>query len=158
MVQSICTAQTLDRDTFPFMENVYIPENVKSATCMTVSTIVQNEAGNDANASLSDTPLTDLYPFSNIHWAKEQSLDKDISRVLHFLRQGYVPNKLEMKSESLEVCKYFRELDKLTILNGILYRTSVLNHDHVRQLVLPAHFRDTAFRYLHTDLGHHGRE
>ena len=154
VVQSICTSQTLDRDTFPYMENVYIPENVKSATCMTVSTTVQDEARNDDNI----TPLIDLSPFSNIDWAKEQSSDKDISRVIHFLRQGYVPTKSEMKSESLDVCKYFRELDKLTIVNGILYRTSVLNHDHVRQLVLPAHFRDTAFRYLHTDLGHHGRE
>ena len=54
--------------------------------------------------------------------------------------------------------KYLRESNKFSLQNGILYRNIVLNNQNVRQLVLPASFRDTAFRLLHTNLGHHGRD
>ena len=51
-----------------------------------------------------------------------------------------------------------KEIDKLTLENGILYRKAILQNENVKQLVLPSHFRETAFRLLHTNLGHHGRD
>ena len=89
---------------------------------------------------------------------KEQSSDKTIKRVVELLLSDFLPTGSSLCKESPEVRKYLRESNKFSLQNGILYRNIVLNNQNVRQLVLPASFRDTAFRLLHTNLGHHGRD
>ena len=96
--------------------------------------------------------------FSNVNWVKEQSADKVLKRVIELLLSECFPSGLDLKSESLEVSKYLREASKLLLQNDILYRNALLDNVPVKQLVLPASFRKKAFRLLHTNLGHHGRD
>lgn len=94
--------------------------------------------------------------FSNIDWVKEQSSDREIKRVIELVQYGFA--KSDLKAESDGVCRYLREIEKLFLDKGVLYRRAILQNEKINQLVLPSHFRDTAFKLLHTNLGHHGRD
>ena len=59
--------------------------------------------------------------------------------------------------ESPEVIKYFREWNKLSLCNNILYRSAVINGVVTQQLVLPTRFRSLVL-HLHDDVGHQGRD
>lgn len=107
---------------------------------------------NDETVQIEDSCL-----LSNVNWAKEQQ-NKTIRRVIDLLQGDYLPSNAELKSESADVCKYFRESEKLYLQKGVLYRKSVLNNQNVKQLVLPFHYRDIVFKLLHTNLGHFGRD
>ena len=56
------------------------------------------------------------------------------------------------------VQRYLRERRKLQIINGILYRNSVVDEEKVLQLCLPDHFKDVIFVGLHKEIGHPGIE
>lgn len=158
IVQSICSCTLVDRSDCPYIENMFLPD--EPITCMSVSTVVDVEAQTKTGTSHSECSNPDLddCSFSKIDWIKEQSSDKTIKRVVELLLSDFLPTGSSLCKESPEVRKYLRESNKFSLQNGILYRNIVLNNQNVRQLVLPASFRDTAFRLLHTNLGHHGRD
>ena len=54
--------------------------------------------------------------------------------------------------------KYIREWSRLSLVDGVLYRNTILNNVQTRQLVLPLHFRSIILKQLHDDLGHQGRD
>ena len=68
------------------------------------------------------------------------------------------PKGDSLSSFSQEVKKYIREWSKLTLVDGILFRKSKVDGQEVKQLVLPRKYRDTAFKGLHDDNGHQGRD
>ena len=74
------------------------------------------------------------------------------------LKDGYKPQNFDRKSDSSEVLKYFREWNKLSLSNSILYRSTVLNGVATKQLVLPARFHSIVLQHLHDDFGHQGRD
>ena len=47
--------------------------------------------------------------------------------------------------------------DKLSLQNCVSYKNIILDNQNVREFVLPA-FRDTAFKLLHANLSHYGRD
>ena len=123
-------------------------------------TVVDVEAQTNIGISHSECSNPDLDDclFSKNDWIKEQSSDKTIKRVVELLLSDFLPTGSSLCKESPEVCKYLRESNKFSLQNGMLYKNIFLNNQNVRQLVLPASFRDTAFRLLHTNLGHHRRD
>ena len=46
----------------------------------------------------------------------------------------------------------------MSLVDGVLYRNTILNNVQTRQLVLPLHFRSIILKQLHDDLGHQGRD
>ena len=87
----------------------------------------------DAVDTQFDHPV-DATDISTVDWAKEQSSDVTIGRVIELLKGGYRPQNIDYrpqnidrKSESTEVSGYFREWSKLSFSNNILYRSTVLN-------------------------------
>lgn len=162
VVSSICSACTIDRSNCPYLENIFLP--TFTPTCNSVSALVHSNADRNAHSPSSlvqnneTVQIEDTCLLSDVNWAKEQHRDKTIRRVIDLLQGDYLPSSTELKSESADVCKYFRESDKLYLQNGVLYRKSVLNNNNVKQLVLPVHYRDIVFKLLHTNLGHFGRD
>lgn len=78
------------------------------------------------------------------------------SILIDHLQQGTKPQKgLE---SNLEVIKYLRDLDKLELRDGVIFRLGNVGEQQCRQLVLPSDLRDVVFRALHDDLGHQGRD
>ena len=162
-IQAICSAYTANRESCPYFENLLLSGDEEPLSCMSVSTNVLKEADtlsildtDKAEPNVCDSDNINPCDFSDIDWVKEQSFDRDIKRVIELFRQGF--SKSCLKTESDIVCRYLREFDKLFMENGILYRKILLHNENVNQLVLPSHFRDSAFALLHTNLGHHGRD
>ena len=44
------------------------------------------------------------------------------------------------------------------MIENVLYRKSTIDGNMVKQLVLPLRHRDLAFKGLHDDIGHQGRD
>lgn len=95
---------------------------------------------------------------SKIDWKSEQSKDPCLSRVVDLLRSGSLRGGRNTKLEPLPVQKFFREYKNLIIENDILYRTTSLDGQQLKQLVLPDCYRKIAIRGIHNDAGHQGKE
>lgn len=161
VIQSICSAYMADRESCPYFENVFLSEEEEPSSCMTASTNML--IGVDVSSKSDFFPVEpneshseNSCVFSNIDWVKEQSSDREIKRVIELVQYGFA--KSDLKAESDGVCRYLREIEKLFLDKGVLYRRAILQNEKINQLVLPSHFRDTAFKLLHTNLGHHGRD
>ncbi|PJE77579.1 hypothetical protein CI610_03495 [invertebrate metagenome] len=102
-------------------------------------------------AVLSDT-------LGTIDWQKEQKDDGDIARVSELLRTGFHPRGKTLRSESPYVQKLMRTWNKLSLWDGILYRTASLDGRDVKQLVLPEKYHSLALKGVHDDAGHQGKE
>ena len=48
--------------------------------------------------------------------------------------------------------------DKLSLQNCVSYKNIILDNQNVKQLVLPASFRDTAIKLIHANLSYYGRD
>ena len=142
VVSAICEALTVSRDSCPIAETLVV------TSCATILDAVDTQFDHPVDA-------TDI---STVDWAKEQSSDVTIGRVIGLLKGGYRPQNIDRKSESNEVSKYFREWSKLSFSNNILYRSTVLNGVATEQLVLPVRFHSIVLQHLHDDVGHQGRD
>ena len=147
-VKAICEAYLVKRDSCPYAENLV----VTSASQLTESTESPVES---SDISERDFQSTDL---NTVDWAKEQANDLSIGKILPFVKSGYYPQKEELSEDLPDVFKYLRHWKNLCLLDGILYRNTVLNGEKVKQLVLPFRFRDLVFKYLHDDVGHQGQD
>ena len=142
VVSAVCQALTVKRDNCPLAETLVIT------------------SANSVLDSVESQPdiCVDSTDFSTVDWAKEQSTDVTIDRVQKMVKSGYLPQKPEREMESPEVIKYFREWNKLSLCNNILYRSAVINGVVTQQLVLPTRFRSMVLQHLHDDVGHQGRD
>ena len=68
------------------------------------------------------------------------------------------PSSKDLQYESKEVREYVREWKNLELQKGILYRKTIQDGVSIKQLVLPSHYRDVAFKGVHNDVGHQGRD
>lgn len=74
------------------------------------------------------------------------------------MENGFYPRGNEINQESKEVQKYVRERKRLTVENEVLYRTAFQDGEAVKQLILPVDYRDIAFKGIHSDIGHPGKD
>ena len=142
VVKAISQAYIVSRDACPYAENLVITSQ---------SQIV------DSNETTTSPPL-ETTELSSADWASEQMKDVTLSRVIHLLKSDFNPQTTSLKDETTSVAKYMRDWQKLSFNNNILYRTTTLDGQQVRQLVLPLHFRNVVLKFLHDESGHQGRD
>ena len=136
VVKAISQAYTVKRDACPYAETL----------------IVNNKS------LLADSIPSESTELKNIDWAKEQSADVTLKRVIQLLRTDNCRHKNELMKESPEVCKYVREWQKFSLVDNVLYRNTVIDGEQTQQLVLPNSFKDIVLKHLHDDVGHQGRD
>ena len=90
-------------------------------------------------------------------WRDLQLQDPVLDQLIPLVEDG---DKPEMSSTTRELKPYVREWDKLILREGVLYRSRVdpESESTVYQLVLPESEREQAFRGLHDEVGHLGRD
>ena len=136
VVKAISQAYTVKRDACPYAETL----------------IVNNKS------LLADSIPSESTKLKDIDWAKEQSADVTLKRVIQLLRTDNCQHKNELMKESPEVCKYVREWQKFSLIDNVLYRNTVIDGEQTQQLVLPNSFKDIVLKHLHDDVGHQGRD
>lgn len=140
-VRAVCQAYTAKRDSCPYVETL----------------LVSNSANVEQLSASQDLP-PESTDFMDVDWSKEQLADPSISRIIRLQKNGFCPDRSDLRTESPIVLKYIREWKRLTVVDDILYRDTVLDGQQARQLVLPIHFRDKVLKHLHDDAGHQGRD
>ena len=92
------------------------------------------------------------------NWGHEQAQDKTLSRVIDLLKSGSQPRENALRKETLEVQQFLREWKRLVIEHNVLYRTTSLDGQSVKQMALPSSFKQQALKGVHDDVGHPGKE
>ena len=139
VIKAISQATLVTSDCFALAESVVISETSSL------------EPPNDNSELDSET-------FQGVDWSYEQGQDPDISVIRDLVQKGEKPKGEITSSFSDEVQSYFREWSKLEVIENVLYRKSTIDGNMVKQLVLPPRHRDLAFKGLHDDIGHQGRD
>ncbi|XP_052797464.1 uncharacterized protein LOC128229702 [Mya arenaria] len=132
-------------------------EEIK-AVCLGVSVSVSPVeclSGVTAPHLASEDVVPPVPAINPVDWKAEQSNDPDISKVISILHSGSRPRGEET---SKDVKSLLRDLSRLSLDNGVLFRTASLDGDEVQQLVIPSFHRTLAFRGVHDDVGHPGKE
>ena len=92
-------------------------------------------------------------------WRAFQNLDPDIAYIKKCMASNHHPVKREYRQLSREAKVYVRNIDKLAVINGVLYR--IVNDEkglEWQQLVLPLSHRERAMAGLHDEVGHLGTQ
>ena len=142
IISAICEALTVSQDNCPLAENLVL------TGCPTILDSVDPQ--NDQSVDCTD--------ISTVDWAQEQASDVTIGRVIQLVKIGYKPQDIDRKSENVDVSKYFREWNKLSLCDNILYRSTVLNGIDTKQLVLPVRVHSIVLQHLHDGVGNQGRD
>ncbi|KAK7909418.1 hypothetical protein WMY93_014102 [Mugilogobius chulae] len=88
---------------------------------------------------------------------EKQKADPSLREVIHQLRTGEkIPPTAREELPAIPLL--LRELSKLELVEGILYRKRQDNEQTSYQLVLPEDLRSTVLQSLHDDMGHMGIE
>ena len=90
-------------------------------------------------------------------WRDLQQEDHVLQQLVDLVESGQKPKSSSMHSE---VRRYLRHWDKLTMLDGVLYRRRIDPDTgaSLHQLVLPSSERGQALTGLHDDIAHLGRD
>lgn len=86
---------------------------------------------------------------------QSQTNDPAISEIIHQLETGET-SPPTVRNEIPQLSILLRELNKLELQNGILYRKRQVGEETQYQLVLPESLRSMVFKSLHDDMGHFG--
>lgn len=108
--------------------------------------------------SYSGAAAPQMATFAKIDWSKEQGKDKTLSHLIYILGTGSSHRGRDTNTEPPAVRRYLREINRLSIHDGILYRTATLDGQQVRQLLIPESYRNIAIKGIHNDAGHQGKE
>ena len=104
----------------------------------------------DVYAFPSQIHLTSLEQLSKADLMAAQTKDSVIRRVIEAVKQGVWPSNKDLHPEMLLMK---REVGKLVMRDGLLYRTSKKAAEEALQLVLPAEFREVVLHSLHDEMG-----
>lgn len=117
-------------------------------------------------ASLADhlatlePPGQDMMPSLSLgDLRSHQQQDPVISRVAHYVDRRRRPSRRERFNESQPTLRVLKQWDKLTILDGILYRVArdpLTKHKRF-QFVVPESLKADALSGVHDCAGHHGQ-
>ena len=92
-------------------------------------------------------------------WRQLQEDDDAVGEVARHVQSGQYPTAEQRSSLSEEARILLRQWDRLSLIDGVLYRKSVTNDkSDILQLVLPKSHRAKALEGLHDDVGHLGYE
>ncbi|KAJ8406904.1 hypothetical protein AAFF_G00291800 [Aldrovandia affinis] len=105
-------------------------------------------------------PGLDMFSsLSSADLQSHQRQDPTINRVLHFVERKQRPSRRERDKENQMVMRILKQWDKLTVLDGILYRVTrdpVTKHKRF-QFVLPDSLKSQALAGVHDLAGHQGQ-
>ncbi|KAJ8353092.1 hypothetical protein AAFF_G00109880 [Aldrovandia affinis] len=105
-------------------------------------------------------PGLDMFSsLSSADLQSHQRQDPTINRVLHFVERKQRPSRCERDKENQMVMRILKQWDKLTVLDGILYRVTrdpVTKHKRF-QFVLPDSLKSQALAGVHDQAGHQGQ-
>jgi hypothetical protein len=87
---------------------------------------------------------------------KNQRADPVLGKWLRAKIDNQLPIRQNYISPEDNIMK--RNFEKFKIIRGVMYREITKGDDHLRQLVLPQIYRETALQGLHNDVGHPGRD
>lgn len=102
-------------------------------------------------------PVQDTLPaYTEKDLRDKQSEDRTLSRVLHYVERRRRPSRRERFKESVSVTKYLKHWDKLTVCNGVLYRTSRDQKTKAKRLqyVVPDSLKAEVLHGVHDGAGH----
>ena len=90
----------------------------------------------------------------DIDWLSEQKKDPILGKLVDSLESGVKP---DMQAQPVHFRPYLKVWKKLCLENGILYHKGKSDQGAMR-LVLPSEWRGEAFKLLHSEMGHLGRD
>lgn len=127
--------------------------NVVKACCDTFAHLTHAE---DREAAEEGTGTVSV--ITNDKLKQTQKLDAHIEPIRKMVEQGKRPTNEEIKHLTERAQRLGRELPRLRIKDGILYRVIQDNFDaeYVFQLVLPEELKDDVLTELHDKAGHFG--
>lgn len=153
----------------PYQLEEVFPDVVRAVSCACLTTreelplaetvVLSNTSSLEPENDIeNDTLDMGNVKLSGVDWEKQQSLDKHLRRVIHFVREGVRPDKSVLRHEPEEVRQYMREWRLFELRKGVLYRNTTIDNDPIQQLVIPEAYREKVLRGVHEDVGHQGRD
>lgn len=142
VVKSIC--RRVEGDVSPELSLRYVEQLGASPTCIP-----------ELYAFPSQLHLSTLEQLSKADLMAAQRRDVVIGCVIEAVKQGVWPSNKDSHPEMLLMK---REVDRLVMRDGLLYRASKKAAEEALQLVMPAEFREVVLHSLHDDMGHLGVE
>uniref|UniRef100_A0A3P9J9N1 Gypsy retrotransposon integrase-like protein 1 n=1 Tax=Oryzias latipes TaxID=8090 RepID=A0A3P9J9N1_ORYLA len=159
-----CQPQTLDGTHLSTAVNVSMSERE-------VSSILSAACDWDSASRLRATSLADYLAsvappaadapatLSQSSLVSHQQHDPVISRVVVYVERKRRPSRRERCNEGLQTLRILKQWDKLTLLNGVLYRVSkdpLTKHKRF-QFVVPDSLRSAVLSGVHDYAGHQGQ-
>lgn len=128
-----------------------VTQDVVQAIChyVSVSGPLVDSVCMGSTSHLANVGVASVQHISQIDMKAEQSKDADLARVVSLVRSGSQPRGRNLGKESPCVQKYLREWNRLTLNEGILYRTASQDRQQVRQLVVPGFLYKVALKGPH---------
>lgn len=135
----------------------YVEEDLPSP-CLVESLAIHPEAipAEFEEEGVQDGLLT-VPRYSKDELAKLQRTDPVISQVIELIESGKLA-PASLKFESPESRLIFREMNRLELKDGLLYRRRQCDSKPVYQLVLPNVLKPSVLTSLHNEMGHMGVE
>ena len=151
-------SQNANADALSRMPTVF--DDVVKAIChaaLTSVSLIDALAGDMSSHSAGDD---DVPPAGVcvIDWKREQRQDKGIAYVSDVIMNGSRPSEEEIKAAPVSAKSILREYTRLFIDKGILYRTAKIDGQKVQQIVIPESHRTDAFKGVHDEVGHSGKD
>lgn len=112
----------------------------------------------NSTSHLANENVPSHMKLNTIDWTIEQQKDSTLARVIEIMGHDSLPKGNDRTNETVEVRKYLREIKRLVLENGVLYRNTTLDGTKVKQLVLPKHYWSRAYEGIHTEIGHPGQD
>ncbi|KAK2188352.1 hypothetical protein NP493_135g04006 [Ridgeia piscesae] len=136
------------------LESTVMPEPLKSRIWgqMKAAQVEEVQAGSPATATFTfpTFPKEDM-----MQW---QRADAHISRVWLFWDTGKMPTTRQLMKEDRPTRKLLRDWKRLSITNGVLYRTVFMHGNHVKQVLLPNNLKAQVLDAVHDQMGHQATE
>ena len=136
------------------LESTVMPEPLKSRIWgqMKAAQVEEVQAGSPATATFTfpTFPKEDM-----MQW---QRADAHISRVWLFWDTGKMPTTRQLMKEDRPARKLLRDWKRLSITNGVLYRTVFMHGNHVKQVLLPNNLKAQVLDAVHDQMGHQATE
>lgn len=106
---------------------------------------------------LEDIDAMEALEMSPREWRREQREDRMVGFFLDHATRGVRPEQRHLPP-GREAQQMLREFKNLKVSRGVLYRRRHIDGKERLQLVLPKKFHAQAFKGLHDDVGHQGRD
>ena len=133
--------------------------NVPLANKALVEGLVANQHAVPNNLDIPCDSFVPMVSINTMEWVKLQEADTDIKSIRVLVKDNSRPSKKDTSVSSPEFKVYLREIDKLKLVNGVLYRFVTDDKGLAwQQLVIPPSHRDLAMAGIHEELAHSGSQ